>query len=495
MAEITIDIQHNSGGARLLPIVVAVVVYATVLANANAVLSDPDPYLHIVVGRWIIAHGAVPDKDVFSNSMLGAPWVPHEWLSQVVTAYIFDRVGWIGLVIATAVAFAMAIALLARSLLRYLPPTFALIGTIMGWAMCLPHLLARPHILALPLLVVWTAALVDARFNERAPPVVIALMMALWANLHGSYMIGLVLAAMFAGEALFEAADRVSGLRVIRQWGLFGTLSLVATLATPNGFAGLLFPLDLVQMEPALAWINEWQTPSFNRLAPLEIWLMLVLLGALFFGVTIPVTRIVMVLALLHMALRHQRHGEILGLLTPLFVAPALSRDIALRASSNEPTPFAKRLGGLAMSTAGQLVLVAVGTVAAVAATVHSNIANDRTRVAPVAALAAVNERGINGPVFNTYRFGGYLIFAGIAPFIDGRVDMYGADFVTRYNQMSELPGLLAKHGIAWTLLAFEDPRVALLDHLPGWRRLYADAVAVVHIRDDTSIQKTSRLP
>jgi hypothetical protein len=34
-------------------------------------------------------------------------------------------------------------------------------------------------------------------------------------------------------------------------------------------------------------------------------------------------------------------------------------------------------------------------------------------------------------------------------------------------------------------LLHPKTPAVVLLDHLPGWRRLYADDIAVVHVRED----------
>jgi len=92
-------------------------------------------------------------------------------------------------------------------------------------------------------------------------------------------------------------------------------------------------------------------------------------------------------------------------------------------------------------------------------------------------------EHHIEGPVFNDYAFGGYLIFAGIKPFIDGRY-FYGDAFIKRYAEAvsvasDELPRLLAEYHIAWTLLGAKTPAVVLLDHLPGWRRLYADEVAV----------------
>jgi len=109
--------------------------------------------------------------------------------------------------------------------------------------------------------------------------------------------------------------------------------------------------------------------------------------------------------------------------------------------------------------------------------------------VTPTAALAAMRAAHVEGPVLNDYGFGGYLIFSGIAPFIDGRAELYGDDFFRQYVdamllQNGELPQLLDRYGIAWTLIEPQRPAVVLLDHLSGWRRLYADDVAVVHVRD-----------
>jgi hypothetical protein len=46
------------------------------------------------------------------------------------------------------------------------------------------------------------------------------------------------------------------------------------------------------------------------------------------------------------------------------------------------------------------------------------------------------------------------------------------------------LPALLGEYGITWTLLEPNSSAVRQLDYLPGWRRLYADDVAVVHVHD-----------
>ena len=94
------------------------------------------------------------------------------------------------------------------------------------------------------------------------------------------------------------------------------------------------------------------------------------------------------------------------------------------------------------------------------------------------------------GPVLNDYSFGGYLIYAGIPTFIDGRgAVVYGGQFIARYNRdvsladLRDFLKLLDQYKIGATLLAPDTPAVALLDHLPDWRRVYSDDVAVVHER------------
>ena len=91
--------------------------------------------------------------------------------------------------------------------------------------------------------------------------------------------------------------------------------------------------------------------------------------------------------------------------------------------------------------------------------------------------------------MLNDYRFGGYLIFAGIPTFIDGRGELYGGRFIARYNRdlaladLTDFLKLLDEYRIDATLLAPDTPAVKLLDRLPDWKRVYADGVAVVHKR------------
>ncbi len=464
-----------------LTLILGLVVYAATLAMGSRLLDDPDPYWHIVAGRWIIAHRAVPYQDIFSHSAPGIPWVAHEWLAEIVMAALYDRLGWAGLVVAASLCFAATIALLLRALLRYLEPPAALIAAGMAWGVCLPHLLARPHVFTLPIAVLWVSVLVAARADDTAPSPWAALLMLLWANFHGGYLLGIGLAALFAGEMALDQPDwRAVRVRAL-DWTIFLGLSVLAVAATPNGIAGVTMPFRLLGMDSVMATVTEWQSPNFQHPQPLEPWLMLALLGALCFGIRLPVTRAAMMLLLLHLALAHRRFAEILGIAAPVLVAPALAPQLASLAA----TPIGIRMARLASPTApGGLALTGVIAALMAGIVVHRSVVNDKPRFTPAAAVAFVQAQRITGPVFNAYNFGGYLIFSGIAPFIDGRADMYGDAIVRRYQDIAALPDLLAEYRITWTLLPPRDARVTVLDHLPGWRRAYADDRAVVHALD-----------
>jgi hypothetical protein len=473
-----------------LPLIFGLGVFALIAGHGGAVLHDPDTYLHIAVGRWIIEHRTVPHYGIFSGTMPQAPWVAHEWLGAVLLAWLFDTFGWAGLVVVTAFCVAAVEAMLLRQLLYSLLPVHAMIATALAVTLVIPHVLARPHVLTLPILVAWVAGLVWARSEDRAPRAWLAALMVLWANLHGGYLFGLGLAGLLAAEAVLLAPDWRTRRQAAGGWAFFGALAVGAALLTPYGVAGLLLPFRLTGMSFAMGQLVEWRSPDFQSFEALELWLAVVLFVGFALGWRLPPTRLLMLLLLLHMALQHRRHGELVGLVAPLLLAPALAPQLRALTAGRSAGPVDRGLAELAKRASLRGVALAAAVLAAVSAAVLQGTAARPDVAMPRAALAVAEAAHVTGPVLNDYGFGGYLIFAGIPPFIDGRAELYGDEFIKRYVQAmllesDELPKLLHQYGIAWTLIAPERPAARLLDHLPGWRRLYADDVAVVHVRTD----------
>ena len=452
-----------------------------------ALLNDPDTYLHIAAGRWMLTHRTLPMHDPFSHSLAGAAWVPHEWLAELVLAIVYDAAGWSGLVLLTAAAFALGIGLLTRFLLRYAEPFSSLIAVTMGAALVLGHLLARPHLLALPLLVLWSGALFAARDAETGPPFRLLPVMVLWANLHGSFMFGLGLVLFLGVEAVLAPGRRAAEAR---RWGMFGCLAVAAALLTPNGIDGFSVPFRLIAMPALQASFSEWLSPNFQEFQPLEIWLLGIIALGFATGAKLPLPRLLLLLALCHMALAHVRHAELLGLVGPLVVAATLGPRITSLIRSPPLSALGRGAARLAAPAAAPAVMSTLVLALALSLPLLLRpIARADDRVTPASALAAAASMGLDGPVLNSEGFGGYLIFRGIPTFIDGRAELYGNAFLDRYLAVerggaSTLAAVLDGYAIAWTLLAPQQAAASRLNSLPGWHRVYADAIAVIHMRE-----------
>lgn len=459
--------------------------FGRALAQPGALLHDPDTYLHIAAGRWMLAHGALPVHDPFSYTFAGARWVPHEWLAELVLAAVYRAAGWSGLVLLTIACFAASLALLTRFLLRWAEPFSALIAVALAASMIEAHLLARPHMLAMPLLVLWSGLLFRARDTGSAPPFALLPAMVLWANLHDSYLFGLLLAFYLAAEAVLAGPCR---RREARRWGLFAALTLLAALVTPNGIAGLVQPFRLMAMPALQSSFSEWLSPNFQEFQPLEI----MLLGLVALGLTTevkaPATRVLVLVGLCHMALAHSRHGDLLGLVGPLAVAASLGPQLAARIRSSPPSMVGRLAAWLADPAAGPAMILTFAAVAAISLPLLLRpIVRTDDQATPKSALEAAARMGLTGRVFNNEGFGGYLVFRRVPTFIDGRIELFGNAFLARYLEAANgdtqaLSRLLDRWNIGWALLQPQQGAAALLDHLPGWRRAYADAHAVIFV-------------
>lgn len=443
-------------------------------AFAPGVLNDGDTFSHVATGEWILQHHAIPHADPFSFSFAGAPWTAHEWLSEVLLALAYRACGWAGVMLLTGGAAAFSIYLVSRFVIARVAGPAGLVLSVAALALISPVLLARPHILALPCLAVWAMALMTARERGKAPPIAFAGVMWIWANLHGGYAFGLALVLAFAVEAVWRA-DRDARLAVAQRWVLFFYASLIAALATPFGIEGLLFPFKLLG-NAQLANIGEWRPEDFSHPGPME----LALLGLLGFALVKPLRldalSALLLVGLVHMSLQHARHELLLAVLAPMLLA--------------RPVAEALQVGETAkVGTKHLAVALLIAALAIIGARLALPAPTLDSASAPSRALAAVPPELQAKNVLNGYGFGGYLIFAHVRPFIDGRADMFGADFLSLYHRVASgdpeaVEDTLKRYDIAWTMLPPSSGAIAVMDREPGWRRLYANSRAVVHVRD-----------
>ena len=477
----TISVAHSAEVSSpmrgLLPLWVGIGVYALFLVAGNRLLIDPDTMWQITVGQWILDHGAVPHTDVYSFTMRGQPWISTQWLAQVLYAKTYAIAGWSGPVVLAAFAIAATFALLAKFLSRRLADSTALVFIAAALALTVPHLLARPHVLAMPVMVAWVAGLIAAADRRAAPSFWLLPLMVLWANLHGGFVFGLVLIAPIALDAVWSAAPPLRTSLALR-WAAFALAALLAACCTPYGWDSLLASRKILELGAALPLIMEWRPADFGSLGALEICLLLGIGLALLRGIKLPPLRIVLLLGLIHMALSQGRAAEILALLAPLVLAAPLARQIG----GAEPLSTAAAPRGVLFAS------VAVALLAGTFAFASVHRFEPHPHGAPVAAVVALKKLNL-ARVLNDYDFGGYLIANGVAPFIDGRTELYGEKFFVDHNAASGLMEpenlfrLLDQYDIQATLMRTQSAASKLLDHIDGWQKLYTDDIATIHVR------------
>jgi hypothetical protein len=202
--------------------------------------------------------------------------------------------------------------------------------------------------------------------------------------------------------------------------------------------------------------------------------------AALFRGVKLPPLRIVLLLGLLHMALAQGPATEILALLAPIVLAAPLARQIG---GADVASP------GAAMPARGVLfAAIAIALVTGTLAFTSVHRFAPYTRNSPVAAVVELKKLNL-ARVLNDYDFGGYLIASGVAPFIDGRTELYGEKFFVDHDAASGLSQpenlfrLLDEYKIEATLMRTQSAANKLLDHIEGWQKVYADDIATIHVR------------
>jgi hypothetical protein len=470
------------------PMLLGAAAFVLVLAGA-VVRLDADIYWQIVTGRWIIAHGYVPARDIFSFTRHGTRWIVQEWGAEVLEAGVYRMAGWAGLALLAALCFGLTIAYLARFLFARMQPLHALILTAVSGCMMLDYLIVRPHELVWPLTALWVGVLIESNERKRAPPWWLLAVMLLWANLHASFILGLALAAVIAVEAVLEAKGQWQP--TARRWGLFLAAAVGCALLNPQGWRLLIFPFHMLGM-PVLARIPGWQPPNLQRPQVFGLWLIGVL-GLAFAGrFILPIARSLLLIGLMFFALQHMRNVSLLGLISPFLIATPL-------AAQWRREPLARRaaqaLDGMVRTpaAAGSLgalcaTIVLAGALGIAAVSVRRP--RPPAQATPRAAVAALLARRPQARILDDIEFGGYLIFRGIPVFVDPRIAVYGNAFLERYyaalelSQRGNFPALLRRYRIDAILMGPQWPVVRLLERLPQWRRVYAGKVAVAYVRD-----------
>jgi hypothetical protein len=389
--------------------------------------------------------------------------VPIEWLAEVIYASAYRVAGYAGvaaLVMAALMALHAIVYLTASRWIRA-----ALLPIVAMDFVLVPMLLARPHLLTWPLLASWTLLMLRAREQDRAPPLYAALLMTLWANLHGGFVFGLAIAAAFGLEALVDSPDKG---RAFRQWLVFGIACAVACMINGNGLEGVLHPLRFTHLQ-MLPLIDEWK-PSTPVRTPFSFAVLAITLALIVWKrPRLPWMRWLLLGAMLSLALFQVRHQATLAILAAMILPQGFGAE---RRSADRPS--------------GRIAAIAAVLLVALRATMPLQPADNQAN--PWRLIAAVPPQLRSQPVLNGYSMGGPLILSGIRPYVDGRGDMYGDELVVGYAKIVHGDAALFAEAvqrwkIRWVMLPNDSKLIPVVQRTPGWRLVARDNVGVIYER------------
>lgn len=475
---------------RLLVVVLAVALFAM---SARKVV-DPDFWWHLATGRYIWETRSIPRHDVFSYTATDHKWITHEWLTQV-GMYGLYQVGGLGaLVLATSTVITLTFLLVylqcaARPHLAVFAVLLGALASAITWG-------ARPQMLTVLLAAWFMYLLYRYRAGDERALWALPLSTALWVNLHSGFFLGLTLIAAFlAGEWLAN----LLGHRTTQTLSLprIGRLALaligcvVASLLNPNTYKMLWYPFETLGSGAMQRYIQEWAPPDFRRI---EYWpTILLLLGGsaavAFSQRKRDLTELLLFWGLGFGALLSARNIPLFAVVaTPIltrYVAQIelgrLHWDLAHLPRPRRPAPI-----GVILNWSLVLILAAAG--ALYVADVLIDNRDVEAEYYPVDALAYMEAHGLREKrMYNSYNWGGYLLWRGYPVFIDGRADVYLDAFMDEYVMAYQLRGEwqqpLDRYAVDYILIESGASLEALLEASAGWTRVYRDEQAVIFER------------
>lgn len=494
------------------------IIFLGIVAMSARDVSDPDVWWHLKTGQLIAQTEAVPRVDSFSFTRAGYPWVAHEWLSELFIYGIYRSTSWGGLIVVFAVMVSATFYLVYLRSARS-PYCSGLIVLLGAWATA-PFWGVRPQMVSLLLTALWLLIL------ERSERIYRLLwwtlpLTVLWVNLHAGFALGLALLLLFLAGELVEqfSSPHVKHAR-LRVLAITFAADLILVPLSPNGWKMFLYPIDTLRSEAIQKYIAEWASPNFHHAEYFPFLLLLIATSATLGWSRLRVRPrdLLLLMVSTFAALSSAR-------MIPFFVViavPILSRAVAVwvRSELSAPNHSASDPSGSGRSTSNQagayrpganrphlgwhsrvpapyaglinaLILLFIAGFAGfqIHRIVHRQPQVEVQRF-PSGAVAYLQAHPANGPLFNLYDWGGYLIWK-LNPetpvFIDGRADLYGESLMRQFADVYDLRDDWQERLQTWrigTVLVRPDCALAVaLRRVVGWEVRYSDPQAVVFER------------
>jgi hypothetical protein len=462
-----------------------------VFVAGRAFAVDPDLWWHIKNGQNILDTHHWPTTDPFSFTVAGTPWLSYEWLGDVLFGAVERVSGLQGLeALLIVLGSAVMLALYAYATLRSGNSKAGFAAAAALFVLTAASFTLRPQMLGYLFIILTLIALESFRGGKERAIWLLPPLFLLWINTHGSWVIGLgvIFVILLTGLRNFHV-----GSIKARRWSDAQRLRLEIVLLlclavipfTPYGTRLAAYPFSVASSLPInVANILEWQSMPFSLLAG-KLFLAMLLgffISQMALRFTCRLDELALFLGGTVMACLHVRF---LLIFVPFFAA------LLVGILARWVPPYDRKKDHYVLNA------ILMATVAAALVRYFPTRAEMQRIISqgfPVRAVEYLRRHPVPGPMFNTYRDGGYLIWSlpERKVFIDGRGDLYemGGAF-TEYLEVSDLKPaafeVLRAHGIQSCLLDRREPLATMLSNHADWRQEYSDDVSVLFVRRDAT--------
>ncbi len=464
-----------------------VIFLISITTTSDGLLRDGDSFWHIKVGTVMLEQQSLIDSDIFSHTAFGTPWTAHEWLSEIIMAGVYKLAGLEGLLCFFLLITSLAFWLLFKITEKHANQWVSFGCVSLALAFSRGHMAARPHLFTWLFMVITLSILMNGGKRLYWLPVV----MVIWTNLHGGFILGLVMQGIFLLGAAMEVrlADKLSFTKILQEQKTAVLALLASILAVginPFGYELLLFPFQ-VSSGVFSTLISEWKAPDLQ-----DMWYFRFYLISLVILVSLAKSRVswterLCIVFFLNAALTHIRHISIMLMALTPFMARMI--DIQFGKRLRSPIQYENKQLQLSAKT-GPLATVIIALTLLICGSIDQRSLNFLTPE----NLIDVKTKHLNqlvdyldenlpeGKMFNEYTLGGYLLYSLAPPpkvFIDGRADMYGEKILKDYNTIvvssSNREKVLSQYDVEWVVFEKDSALVAALEESESWKSIYTN--------------------
>ena len=472
-------------------------------------LGDAGIGWHIRTGQQILTTHSIPHSDPFSSSTAGQRWFAWEWLYDVVVGELETHLGLSGVVWFTAVVIATVFAGLFRLLMYEGASLFlSVLMTLLALSASMIHFLARPHVVSWLFTLAFFWVLDISERNSLGGRVMrdsdflwsLPLLMLAWVNVHGGFLVGLVLIAIYwlgatwtwirtRDTGIEQSLMRIAAAKRSRSLALVGAISLAASLINPYRWKLYAHIYSYLSDRFLIDHIQEFQSPDFHGLAQrCFAVLLLIVLAVLAAGRRrLRVSEALTTVFAVYTGLYAARNIPISSILLVSVVAPGICPGVGARGFLQRMQMVDSGLRGhLWPVLAIALTLFIAGNPGAPNPLMHAHFDSKRM---PVEAASYLQGRDLKGPMLSPDYWGGYLIYR-LYPHnqvvVDDRHDLYGSEFFKSYLKMVKVERgwqqFLEQHPASCLVLPRDGALANVLLEGTNWKTVYQDDVAAVFV-------------